>query len=325
LIIILEGPDGSGKSTTAKRLGELILERFPEDRVVHLHKGPPTATNWLDEYLEPLATYQAGVGEHLILDRWHWGEEVYPKLWNRPSLFTHPSEWWYLEAFLRSRGALVLQLDGSARLHAERVIDRAVREGSSDLPTLDELVSEQASQARLFTRAAKQSCVHRITITGDPTDKMLFRVLDRAWGFEEAARSLLSHPTYVGPASPLYLLLGDQRGPRRRDIPVAFAPLKGTSGYFLLRALPPRWLAENEVGIANACEDPDLDDLLDLLGHPRVIALGHEAANATSHLERATMPHPQWCRRFQNAAHHKYGEAVVEALEKQKEMLTWRP
>jgi hypothetical protein len=62
-----------------------------------------------------------------------------------------------------------------------------------------------------------------------------------------------------------------------------------------------------------------------VLGETKVVALGHEAADATSHLERATMPHPQFVRRFHHAAQRQYGEAVVEALEEQKEVLTWRP
>ena len=46
-------------------------------------------------------------GVHYVLDRWHWGEDVYPTVRNRPTQLDEPTRW-AIEAFLRRLGALVV-------------------------------------------------------------------------------------------------------------------------------------------------------------------------------------------------------------------------
>lgn len=76
-ILILEGADATGKSSHAewhrKYNGATII-----------HAGPPSHVDWYDEYVKPLWDRQ---DENLVLDRWHLGEMVWPKLFHRPSLF----------------------------------------------------------------------------------------------------------------------------------------------------------------------------------------------------------------------------------------------
>lgn len=78
VIIIIEGVDGTGKSTFARRLAE--------ERGVELwHRGAPTAHNWLEEYVLPLT--EGGKTKDVVIDRWHFGEMVWPQVMGRRSLF----------------------------------------------------------------------------------------------------------------------------------------------------------------------------------------------------------------------------------------------
>ena len=80
MIIILEGCDRTGKTTLAEE-----LKRLTGGTVIHASKptSPP-----LEEYLSPLIDYRPGSGETIILDRWHWGEWVWPKIFKRESEMT---------------------------------------------------------------------------------------------------------------------------------------------------------------------------------------------------------------------------------------------
>lgn len=75
MITIIEGTDAVGKTTFARKLAEA---RGCEYR----HAGAPTHDMWWEEYLDPLHK-----GQDIVLDRWHVGEMVWPKLFGRRSLF----------------------------------------------------------------------------------------------------------------------------------------------------------------------------------------------------------------------------------------------
>lgn len=76
VITIVEGADGTGKTTLARRIAETSGAKY-------LHAGAPTRATWWEEYVAPCVDQQA----NLVLDRWHVGERVWPELFNRRSLF----------------------------------------------------------------------------------------------------------------------------------------------------------------------------------------------------------------------------------------------
>lgn len=95
MIIIVEGPDGAGKSTLAHRLAKETSSRY-------LHKGPPVPGLALpEEYAVP--------DGRLVLDRWHLGELVYGPLRRQQE----PDEGQFkdTEADLRARGAILVVLN----------------------------------------------------------------------------------------------------------------------------------------------------------------------------------------------------------------------
>lgn len=74
MITIIEGVDGTGKTTFAKRLAE-------ERGAMYLHADKPVTKSWFTEYIEPLSR------KNIVCDRWHLGEIVWPTVFKRPSLF----------------------------------------------------------------------------------------------------------------------------------------------------------------------------------------------------------------------------------------------
>jgi len=87
-IILLEGPDLAGKSTLATQLGaDTVLRSGP----------PPRGTCWEHEYVARL--FKAPLGNRVVLDRWHYGELVYPQIIGRPSFMT-PAQASYVDRIL---------------------------------------------------------------------------------------------------------------------------------------------------------------------------------------------------------------------------------
>lgn len=95
MIILLEGPDGSGKTTLAKEIERL-------GGATRLHAGKPGP--------EPLVDYIAPIADRdtfYVLDRWHVGELVYGPLHRGGSRLT-PAGARAINELLASRGCLLI-------------------------------------------------------------------------------------------------------------------------------------------------------------------------------------------------------------------------
>jgi hypothetical protein len=114
MLILLEGLDRTGKTTLA---GELSNEL---DAPV-IHKGAPKA-DVLTEYLAPLTGYVPGGGANLVLDRWHWGEVVWPRIYGRrPSMSDRSFA--YIERALIQIGAVMVHCTGDVNTVCQRIAD----------------------------------------------------------------------------------------------------------------------------------------------------------------------------------------------------------
>lgn len=319
MLIILEGPDCAGKTTLAHELVVRLAVDRPDDTVELVHRGPPSR-HPLDEYVTPLLDYRPGRGRHVICDRWHLGEVVYPGVLGRPSVFD-PAVRRYVELFLRSRGALVVLVD-----RPDDAIRSCVASRGDHLVDPDRAVAAARRYREIFDddNFSYEFSV-RVTL-GD-----LSRVADIvrslvtvAASVEADAVPLNPFVTYVGPPRPRYLLLGDVRGGARPtpDPFPAFMPFPATSGHYLLSALPNN--VANECGVANACDVDDVETLHVVLGSPKIVTLGVNAARRTEWRYGAT-PHPQFIRRFANSYRVEYGEVIRRALDEQLSLLSWRP
>jgi thymidylate kinase len=120
MLILIEGPDGAGKSTLATALIAKIKEVHSMGCVVQLlHKGPPVADPYT-EYLDPLRDYAPGTGQHIVCDRWHLGEAVYPQVLGRDACMTS-GEMLYIECALLKLGAIQVYITAPETVLAERL------------------------------------------------------------------------------------------------------------------------------------------------------------------------------------------------------------
>jgi hypothetical protein len=304
-LIIVEGVDCARKSTLVERLATHVVRVFPGSQVDSWHAGPPTK-HPLDEYVVPLLDYRPARGRHVICDRWHLGEAVYPAIMGRETRF-EPGIQAYTELFLRSRGALLVHVDASEDSVRGCLADRG-----------DDYVSpDQASDLlQAFRTRAVASLLPTVVVNGfEVTDDHVAQLVNRAHALDFVVSALRDFTTYVGSRRPGTLLLGDVRHGHVKGEPnllPAFMPYGSTSGHYLLTQLVDRYGYQSlkNVGIANACDDDDHEALWTLLGKPQTVALGRRSSKRTPWATRS-VPHPQWVRRFNYGEGARYAKEVL--------------
>ena len=325
MLIIIEGPDGAGKSTLATNLMHALTRlggKFATIRVIH--RGPPTS-HPLIEYENPLFDYRPGTGQHIICDRWHLGELVYPHLLKRRTSY-NVAVHRHVDLFLQSRGALVIYLEPTRR----QVIDRLATRYASSVQFPDPIevmtIARWDEVSQLYHSALEVSGVKYDDYCS--VDPPIESIIDTAAKFEQRTSRLNEFVTYVGPPSPSILLLGETRGVRGRfaeGLAPAFLPYPSTSGHYLLSHL--NVLGFSSIGLANACDVDDPVALWKALGEPSVVALGKTASRRCDELglSHASAPHPQYVRRFHHAYGHLYADVIREAARTNGDLSSWRP
>jgi len=312
MFIVIEGPDGSGKSS----LADAVCKEIDSDPV-RFHKGKPESNTrrWvLDEYATSVELFDLKKVD-VVADRWHWGEVTYAPI-KRPTTnkdgfgLLGRSGWRWVELFLSSRGVSQFFIDQPTDVIKSRLISRG-----DDFVNIDEL--DQI--IKLYSIAQKNTC--------DPVT--VIRPADGAEGIKQAAKNivlrakrkmqdvekLFQFPEYIGSPEPDVLLVGDRRNNPGKTI-LPFMPIDGNSGEYLMSALPEKiW---RTVGIINAGDiyGERLFSLWDTLGKPPVVALGREAErqiylNGIHFPEYAVLPHPQYVRRFHHHDKGQYGLAIA--------------
>jgi hypothetical protein len=319
VLIIVDGPDCSGKSTLVNRLVMFIEQQYPGEYVRTFHRSAPTS-HPLGEYVEPLLGYRPGQGVHVVIDRWHWGESIYPGLFSRPTQMDAGVRR-YIEMFLRSRGAMVVypQTEPDELVRRHRLRGDAV---------VTETMLMRLNQE--YRAVAMQTLLPVFRYRADGPGEMSQRartIIQEAGVYATTAMRLNALATYVGPPRPNFLLVGDERPPRMdRDHP-AFMPYAPRSGHYLLNAL--RGPRLTNLGIVNANDVDDVGHAWQLLGCPaNVVALGRLAHRrlVALEIEHAQVPHPQFMRRFYQKHRDEYGSVIADALtDSHVDRSSWRP
>jgi len=98
MITILEGVDGTGKTSHANWLAK-------ETGAKVIHAGIPTHGHWWNEYITSIMDEDED--QCLILDRWHLGEMIWPKIFGRESLFQKNSSFILCHNTLLELGATI--------------------------------------------------------------------------------------------------------------------------------------------------------------------------------------------------------------------------
>lgn len=325
MLIIVEGPDGVGKTTFVQGLQRYLKDRRYTERTQVMRRGVPTQ-HPLDEYVVPLTEYRPNMKHHIIADRWHVGEWVYPAILQRKTQ-SDRAVWYYVEMFLQSRGALIVYLDDK-----DEHIARRVRERGDDLVTPE--MTSQISQVYRFMRDQHLARTIRIDVERAVSDEQYRWVVTHAEHLACEAANVASFTTFVGHPNATTLLVGDIRHNVMIDRPEtyhrrpAFMPYRATSGHFMLKHLTPQMM-RNSLALVNACDVDDIEQVITNVQPIQVVALGANAAAAVANYGFVTgfgaVPHPQYVRRF----HHEHGDAYATVIEQaaraQKDMRAWRP
>lgn len=324
MLIILEGPDGAGKTYLANQLKNRLQSDEGGD-VKILHKGPPTE-HPLDEYENPLHRYRPKSNEHIICDRWHLGEAVYPDLLQRKTRYDSATHR-HIDMFLQSRGAIIVFV----RSTQAKISSRLSMSGRTLTPLDRLLVSRYDEVVRRYEKILELSGVRWMNDPRDMGLGYLPNVTYMAMLREKNATVLNPFTTYVGSPTPDVLFFGETRGVAGSHAigpAPAFVPYLGTSGHYILSHLD---TVKMNAGFANACDVDDPRRILAVLGKgrtpPAVVALGRAAAHRLDSLgvDHAVAPHPQYVRRFHNSYGNVYAEVLREAAKTGGDLGSWRP
>lgn len=145
-VLIIEGCDGTGKSTLAARAAEYARETYGKVyEVRELHYGVPPydpespltiGEQAMNALLEPLTDF-VFASQFLVIDRFHWGEPVYAPTFRADSCvdpmfgtLTH-DEFFHVENWVRRVGGVVGYCYAPPGIIMERVLRE--REGVPDL------------------------------------------------------------------------------------------------------------------------------------------------------------------------------------------------
>lgn len=315
MLILLEGPDGAGKSSLAQRIYETLVKSDPTALIQFMHSGPPEH-HPLVEYEARLFTYRPMENHHIICDRWHLGEQVYPAVLGRQSKYDRAMVW-HTELFLQSRGALLVHVTADVATLRQRVSFRG--DDFIKIEQLDDI-------SRRFHEVIGRSILHkRQFYTSDMRyveDKFhdLDSIIRAARMAERMHHGLAPFKRYVGPIRPDLLLLGDKIDAPARALeqvgPPAFMPYLATSGHYLLESLllrqELRSVGRVFIGLGNACDDDDPRQLWRTLGEPTAVTLGREAWGHVNFKIARHVDHPQFVRRFHHDGMTEYADHIID-------------
>jgi len=284
MIVLIEGPDGAGKTILAKKL----VDRFGLE---YRHEGPPP------KHVEPLYHYGTLLdsfrGRNVVFDRFALGERVYgPVLRGKDRLGV--LGWQIFQRLVKATGAFqVLCLTDYETCEAI---------WSSGRPELFKDVKKFRASYELFVDLEDtQDFVYDFQLTSD----------DELFEYLSLPRKTLP-AGMVGSPKARVLFVGDRGADPTAPFDLPFFATVNSSAY-LSTAIAMAGLEEDEIAFINAYNHRR--DPYRLPQLPVVVALGETAAGEceSQGLKFKRVPHPQYWRRFHHHDLLGYAGKIKEA------------
>lgn len=302
MLFILEGSDGSGKTTMAGALEDAYRLHYPQGEVLRLKAGPPDPPdrNAVEEYeLGLLRQLPDNPASLVVCDRWNLGEMIYGPLLRQNRRLSRGQEL-HVEMFLQSLGAVKSVLSPKW----DDVVKRFRKRG-------DDLIDETdlIHVYQWYRRAAQKYCYGIVQHSLPPPEWLRAKLTFAMSQSTLAARVSSVAPGYTGTLMPLRVLAGDVRSPKHQDPEHekagwvhAFTPAQNGCAMWMLDRMAD-WPSEvlRTTGMLNTGEPGmDLAQADQVLAKPRWVALGSVASIRLTEagIPHLPMPHPQYVKRF---------------------------
>lgn len=297
MIVILEGPDGGGKTTLANYL-------VAHHSLHYHHEGvSPANVPPLVHYGDTLEGWRRS-GARVVADRFALGERVYGPLLRGVDRFGDDG-WCVFNRLLRACGVVrVLCLPPFERCRAAWSSGR------------DELIRDEELFSKTYRAWATLKMICEVDLAYDFTQVSLGSIAESI-GRVAREKRRLPFPA-IGNPDASYLLVGDvgngkQPGPSGE---LAFFGTDESSGY-LTRVLRAAEIPEQDVILMNsAYRNGSTWNLRQgWILQKKVVALGQNAATRLTldNVSHETIPHPQYWRRFRHHDVVSYAQRLRRA------------
>jgi len=280
--IILEGPDGTGKTTLARQLAEKLGLKYQHEKI---------PLDGLKYYVNLVSNME----DNIVYDRCYLGEAIYPSVFQdtfRRDLTR--GEVHMLEMALVAKGAILIKCLTSIDQEWSIIRDRG-----------DHLITDRSMIHRVhhgylwwFERTLLPGFIYNHTV--DSLEDVLQKVsIIQATGYGPSR-----HPGVSGfsSGSPRMLV-----GESRNQGSLAFTSAVGCSAWFheLLAESGDRYYLTNS-------DHPTLLEEIQVVDPIEIISLGQQADFVLTELqvEHTKLPHPQYVKRFLN----KFKNKIYEKL-----------
>lgn len=293
MLIVIEGPDKTGKTTLAKAIAEQLGYEYKH---FSAPKGSPA-----DEYIDFLLKLRRPT----VCDRFHLGELVYGPMFRGKAGIT-PLELVTIERLMRLKQTILIQAVTNMMLANKRLVHSTQHEAVDTKQNL--AAAEGFAKVFPLTNAGPV-----IRYDGSSLDSIQKIVND----LRKIRQSLGTPAKYSGIGTIIgskIVFVGEQvnKNMTWRNLPFD----KGASSQFLLDIFQAAGVPEKAVYICNANKltQQEVSNLMH--GRTVFVALGKKASDKLSSfgIRHSELPHPQFVKRFHYSQKSSYAAEIREAV-----------
>jgi hypothetical protein len=305
MVIILEGPDGSGKTSLARRLEK-------EWGMIYSHEGPPPDNkddSRLDYYAVTLIRALRRK-QPTVFDRFHLGELVYGPVARSSDRLGYGG--------MRLMRRLCFANHVLIKI-CQPPYDVALENWRRKLAAGDDYVRDERKFFDTYYRFKALTAYEETFDYTHDYDQQYYDLTNKLQGpCQPLPKGMIGRPEAQ------VLFVGERSNSKREDLDLPFFSMTQSAGY-LNRAIWEAGFHEREIAFVNAYKlnqmENDLNRAVQALPNLKVaVTLGDKAKHLLSRQLRPgvnveSLPHPQYWKRFNNGRTDEYTERLKEVRE----------